>query len=146
MPILNYTTKIEPATTAGEIGALLASAGAAEISTRWADGRPAGMSFTLTGPHGPRLYVLPIEPDGIAEIIRRDKSPNLRPMHRTPEHAERVAWRVARDWIDAQLAIIEARMVTIEQVMLPYLVARDDGATLWQVYREREQAAIGGAS
>lgn len=142
MPILNYTTRIEVAKTAGEISALLASAGAAEISTRHADGRIVGMSFALITPHGERRYTLPIESAGIEEIIRRDKSPNLRPMHRTPEHADRVAWRVARDWLDAQLALIAARMVTIDQVMLPYLITRDDGATLYQVYRERETAAI----
>lgn len=54
-----------------------------------------------------------------------------------PEQAERVAWRVAREWLLAQLAIIEAQMATLDQVMLPYLQV-DGQKTLYAAYRERE--------
>ena len=39
----------------------------------------------------------------------------------TMEHARDVAWRVIRDWLEAQLAIIAAQMAVLDQVMLPYL-------------------------
>ena len=48
---------------------------------------------------------------------------------------------VVKDWIEAVLALIEARMVTIDEVMLPYLKV-DQERTLWQAYQEREQAAL----
>lgn len=57
------------------------------------------------------------------------------------EHATRVAWRVVKDWLEANLALIAAEMATIDEVMLPYLHVGDD-KTLWQAYREREQAAL----
>jgi len=30
--------------------------------------------------------------------------------YRTREHAARVAWRICKDWIEAQLAIVDAEM------------------------------------
>ena len=57
------------------------------------------------------------------------------------EHATKVAWRVVKDWLEANLALIAAQMATIDEVMLPYLHVGDD-KTLWQAYREREQAAF----
>lgn len=40
--------------------------------------------------------------------------------------AARVAWRIVRDWIEAQLALVEVNMVTVPQVFLPYVVMKDD--------------------
>jgi hypothetical protein len=53
-----------------------------------------------------------------------------------------------RDWLEAQLALIAARMATIQEVMLPYLHVGDRGLTLWEEYRQSEQAALppGGVS
>jgi hypothetical protein len=45
--------------------------------------------------------------------------------------AVRTAWRIVKDWTEAQLAIIETRMVTTEQVFLPYAVMRG-GKTLYE--------------
>ena len=62
--------------------------------------------------------------------------------------AERVAWRVIKDWLEAQLALIDAQMATLDQVMLPYLVIDATGKTLYGSYRDREQVALeaGGGS
>ncbi|WP_189339127.1 hypothetical protein [Williamsia muralis] len=40
----------------------------------------------------------------------------MSPKYQTPEHALRVAWRITKDWVEAQLAIIETQMVTPAQV------------------------------
>jgi hypothetical protein len=34
--------------------------------------------------------------------------------------ARRVAWRIVLHWLDAQLAMIQAGLVSLEQVFLPY--------------------------
>jgi hypothetical protein len=56
------------------------------------------------------------------------------------EHAARVAWRVIKDWLEANLALIAAQMATIDQVMLSCLIVGDDDWTLWQAYRDRESS------
>lgn len=38
------------------------------------------------------------------------------------EQALRVAWRIVKDWVEAQLAIVETKMVKTEQVFLPYMM------------------------
>lgn len=48
---------------------------------------------------------------------------------------------MCKDWLEANLALIDAQMATLTEVMLPYLVV-DADRTLWEAYREREQAAI----
>ncbi len=40
--------------------------------------------------------------------------------------AARVAWRIIKDWVAAQLAIVESGMVEIAEVFLPYQLVADD--------------------
>ena len=55
--------------------------------------------------------------------------------------AERTAWRNVRDWVMAQMAIIEAGQVEMEEVFLPYLTD-GRGRTLYQLY-QGGQLALG---
>lgn len=48
---------------------------------------------------------------------------------KTPEQAKRVAWRVLRDWIRAQLSLVEAGNATIHEVMVPWMIT-NDGTTV----------------
>ncbi len=45
--------------------------------------------------------------------------------------AARVGWRILKDWVRAQMAILETEMVEIEQIFLPYMEAKD-GRTLYE--------------
>lgn len=152
--MLNYTTTIAVDKTVAEVSRLLAKAGAASVSTHYDEkGQAAGLGFSLRTPHGVREFSLPVAISGVHGVLKREEALGKFKATRraagtfsSPEHAERVAWRVAKDWLEAQLALIEAQMATLDQVMLPYVVARADGATLYQVYREREQAAIEGGA
>ena len=42
-----------------------------------------------------------------------------------------MAWRIIKDWIEAQLAIVEAEMVEMAEVFLPYAVTKSN-KTLYQ--------------
>lgn len=146
---LNYTTTVPVAQTVGECQGILASAGASSVAVHYEDGQPSGLSFTLKTPHGTRAFTLPVDLDGMQQVLaqankegrlRSDGHKNARLEGR--EHAARVAWRVAKDWLEACLALIAARMTTIETIMLPFLHV-DGDRTLWEAYRDREQAAIG---
>ena len=65
----------------------------------------------------------------------------------TLAQARRTSWRVVRMWLEAQLALIEAGLVDLPQVMLPFMID-DEGRTVYQRFLEREQLALtaGGAS
>lgn len=145
---LNYTTSINVHKTVGEVQQLLAGHGAARIGIDYADGSPVGVAFSLTTVHGPRLFTLPVDVDAMQKLlVQKDRKGELRSgskLTRTSrEQAERVAWRIIKDWLAAQLAIVETEMVSIDQVMLPYLHV-DEQTTLYDRYRERELHAIEG--
>lgn len=51
--------------------------------------------------------------------------------------AYRTAWANIRDWVSAQMAMIDTGMVKPEEVFLPYLQARD-GRTFYEVMTEQQ--------
>jgi len=149
MPTLNYTTTLTVDRTVGDVSKLLARRGVASISTRYdEDGAAVGLGFSMRTPHGERQFMLPVNVDGVWTLLKGDPKVRQRgPKFLVREHAERVAWRVVKDWVEAQVALIDADMASLDQVMLPYLISAPDGRTLYEVYRDREQAALtGGAS
>jgi hypothetical protein len=144
MPLLNYTTKIAATKTAGEVQVLLAKAGARAIMVNYdEDGRPSGLAFQMVTVGGSRTFSLPVDPRKVYDVLLRDNTPrNLC----TPEQAERIAWRILKDWVEAQLAIIATEMVTLDQVMLPYMQQGERGETVYELYRDQQPALTAGAS
>lgn len=136
MPILNYTTTVAAAKTVSQVQTLLAKHGAGTIAVRYEDGRAAGVTFDLETPHGRRAFTLPVDVEAIYQVLVKQR---VQPKYRSLDQAERIAWRIAKDWLEAQLAIIESQMVSLTQVMLPYLHV-DGAKTLYQAYEERESA------
>lgn len=146
MPLLNYTTKVPAATTIGEVQSMLVKAGARQVVADYDDaGTTVGLAFGLMTEYGPRTFCLPVSIDKVEPLLAKQLKgdPSARPFMRTREHAERVAWRILKDWIEAQLAIIATEMVTLDQVMLPYM-ADESGQTVYELYRDRQLALPAG--
>lgn len=146
MPTLNYTTKVSVNQTIAEIQGVLAKHGASRIATDYEYGKPSGIAFALPTPTGVHLFHLPVNVLAVKKLLVNQKAgsngyaKNTRVDDR-PEQAERVAWRVVRDWLMAQLAIIEAEMATMDQVMLPYMQWNADH-TLYEAFRDNELRAL----
>jgi hypothetical protein len=129
MPLLNYTTSIAPQKTVMEIQAALAKAGASAILADYdTDGNIVALSFRLKAEGQDISFKLPTAWQPVMETLKRQR---VSPKYQTPEHALRVAWRITKDWVEAQLAIIETRMVTTAQVFLPYAITKD-GSTVYE--------------
>lgn len=125
---LNYTTKIPASRTAAECLHLLAEAGAHAVSVSYANKEPSGLAFRLDTAGGRRDFNLPVDMMAMRAVINKALHADrphvsLAEFDRmlTAAHARNVAWRVVRDWLEAQLALIAAQMATLDQVMLPYL-------------------------
>lgn len=139
MAIKNYTTTIDVYKSLGEIQGALASHGARKIMVDYdEEGQPVGVAFGIETPVGPRGFLLPANVDGVRAVFAKQK------IRGQDGQAERTAWRNVRDWIMAQMAIIEAGQVEMEEVFLPYLTDRQ-GRTLYQLY-QGGQLAIGDGS
>ena len=144
MPLLNYTTKVSVKKTIGEVQSLLVQAGARQIMAHYDDvGNATGIAFAVETGYGLRSFALPVNAERVHAVLLREKVSST---YQTKEHAERVAWRILKDWLEAQLAIIATEMVTLDQVMLPYM---HDGAgerTVYELYVERQLALPAGAA
>ncbi len=137
MPILNYTTKIDVYKTIGEIQGNLVRHGARKILTDYdGAGRIVSLSFMIDTPTGLLPFQLPTRADRVLAVLHRQKVKCDR------EQAERVAWRILKDWIEAQMAILESEMVTLDEIFLPYVVQGD--RTLYQVFQEKQMLLTGG--
>jgi hypothetical protein len=135
--LLNYTTSVEVERTVGEIARILVGHGASSISTDYLAGRPVSVSFVLVGPRGRDAYRLPTRVDRVRAVLERQRKAGLiAPRHCTAEQAARVAWRILRDWVEAQLAIVAAGMVDLDEVLLPYQL--QEGRTFFEWYAERK--------
>ena len=141
---LNYTTTIPAARTVGECQELLAAAGADAVAVMYSDRKPAGLSFRLSTPAGPRDFAMPVNIDGVQKMLMKaNREKRLRSdghrnaTYETRDHASNVAWRVLKDWLEAQTAMIAAEMATLDEIMLPYLEL-GGGRTLYQAYLESD--------
>lgn len=132
MPLLNYTTKVNVYTTLGEIQGQLVKHGAKKIMQDYDDdGRIVALTFMINTPVGPRGIRLPANVDAVHRVLTKQKVKCDR------EQAERVAWRIVKDWIEAQMAILESDMVQMDEIFLPYMVS-NNGKTLFEEYRKNQ--------
>jgi len=134
MPILNYTTSIEAIKTVGQIQGILVAHGATSILMHYdSDGHLESLSFIVPTPEGDLPIRLPVDVDAVLKVMNRQNIP--RRLQNRPQ-AVRVAWRIVKDWVEAQMAILEAHMVKMEQIFLPYILIKND-KTLFQSFEER---------
>lgn len=140
---LNWTTDVAADKTAFECLAVLGKYGARRIGLTFRDDRmPDGLEFVLMTRWGERAYDLPVDTAAALKVLRKYADDRKIPNYRAnPEQADRVAWRVMKDWLESQLAVIEMGLMDAERVLSPYMLV-DHGKTMLDVYAE-QQPAIG---
>lgn len=125
-----------------EITRRLVEHGATQVLQNYDQGRVVGLAFALPTPRGVQQYRLPVDIAAVEKVMGAYRS-GIPPRYQTTEQAERVGWRILKDWIEAQLAIVATQMVTVDEVLLPYMLL--DGDTIYQHYLSA-QLAIGPGS
>lgn len=145
---LNYTTKIPADRSIAEISQMLAKAGAKKIMHDYDDnGYIVALSFMIELEGKPIGFKLPTDWRPVSQIIadiRRGNTKLSRDVL-TDQHAINVAWRITKDWVEAQLALLETKMVTTQQLFLPYAVTAN-GETLYEHIAQNPQMLIGGGN
>jgi hypothetical protein len=147
-PLLNYTTSVPARRTVSEVQELLVQAGARSVLAEYDDGgHCSAIGFSLRTPLGMRHFRLPVNASAVAKVVAKDLARTKAHVNRrelgSADQAERIAWRIVKDWVEAQLAITRTEMVTLDQVMLPYMTA-PDGRTVYDLYREHALPLEGG--
>lgn len=143
MGLLNYTTKIDADKTAQEIARCLSRHGAQAVLTEYdpKNSYVSAISFRIKIGEQTTAFRLPCDWKPVYAILTKDKKKpsewargNRSLAHWESEHrlqAVRTAWRIVKEWVEAQMALVETQMVTTTEAFLPYAVMRD-GRTLAQ--------------
>ena len=141
MPLLNYTTTVDAAKTVGEIQRHLARRGARGVMVEYdAARRPSAVAFVVATAFGDRTFRLPANLAAVHKTLRMQATGrHIPPRLATEEQAARVGWRIVKDWVEAQMAIVESGMVTMDEVFLPYMLDGKD-RTFYQVVRDQQLA------
>src|SRR5204863_1770450 len=135
----NYTTVIDPEKSIAEIQQILVEHGAAAILAEYENGNVVAISFHIPVDGKPIAFRLPSDWRPVLKVLGQQKEKQRRSGKRSKiqaneDQARRVAWRIVKDWVEAQLAIIELQMATLDQVFLPYALTKD-GRTIYEAVK-----------
>jgi hypothetical protein len=120
MPILNFTTKIDAWKTVNEIQQILSKHGITHINIKNEGSMPIAVSFTIMFRGQPLNFLLPCNHEGVFKALKNDRK--VPHSSKTMEQAVRTSWRIIKDWVQAQMAIVEADISPIEEVFLNRLL------------------------
>jgi len=139
--ILNYTTKISASRTIAEIQQILAAKGAGHVSVDYEDCKATAVVFSVRV--GPTFvnYRLPCNVVGVANALKRER-PHAS-IWRDVDQCERIAWRIVKDWVEAQMALVEAQQAEFGEVFLPYAIDVK-GQTFFQKFKGDQLALTAG--
>lgn len=122
--------------TFDKIQRLLAENGATKVMfdyTRDGSGTLEAISFALDINGKSAGFRLPAMVENVFQILypNHNEYRYKRFVKGWREQAYKTAWANIRDWIDAQLALVQTRQVEMAQVFLPYLIMQG-GQTLYE--------------
>jgi hypothetical protein len=134
MPILDYTTRVEARRTTLEIQDMLVDAGARGVMLEYdAQKQPIALTFQIELQGQWISFRLPSKWQGVFNSLRNNTK--IERKLRTEEHARRVAWRIIKDWTEAQLAMVQAQTAELPEVFLPYAVNPRTSRTLYDEFK-----------
>jgi len=138
MPLLDYTTSVPVARTISQIQAILVEHGARSVMMQYDDrGRINALVFQVSTPSGEVPIRMPINASATHKVLQRQSAKHEIPRRfADEEHAYRVAWRIVKDWVEAQMSLLDTEMVQMDEIFLPYIVTRS-GQTVYQIVAER---------
>ena len=134
MAILNYTTKIKSEKSIMEIQQILVAHGATKIVTDYNEGIPTAVTFGLNLRGRMIAFSLPANYAGVLNSMKKSDVPKR---FLTEEQALRVSWRIIKDWVKAQMALVDAELAEVSEVFLPYAITKK-GNTLFKEIGETD--------
>ena len=149
MALLNYTTTVPVERSISETQKMLSMHGVQGILTEYEGPNVSAVSFRILVSGNMIDFRLPCNWKAVQQVfinknehrIRRNgRLPNRIP--ETQEHSTAVAWRIIKDWVEAQLAIVELNQTTIPQVFLSHAVTTT-GETLGERMLGNPQLLLG---
>jgi hypothetical protein len=123
--IKNYTTEIPVERTMAEIQKLLADNGARGIGLEYdGSGTLKDIFFKIRLQNKELPFRLPAKAERVYQALwgGRQEWEYTRYGDGWKAQAERIAWRICKTWLEAQITLINLEQAKLEEVFLPYLV------------------------
>lgn len=140
-PLLNYSTEVGAARTVAEIEKILSQHGATSIFKQYdKEGMIKALAFTIDTPLGQSSVRLPVDPEATLRVMCKSGS-GVPPRYQNQPQAVRVAWRQIKDWVEAQMALLETEMVKFDQIFLPYI--ETPKGTVYELFKAKESQLLG---
>lgn len=138
MAILNYTTTIDSFKTVSEIEYILMKHKAKSNMKNYDGESITGLSFLIDTGVQQIPVRLPVKVDECLKVLKKEKRENPKKQIKdTRDQAERVAWRIMKDWVEAQMALLDIEMVRFEEIFLPY-IETNNGQTVYERLEESQ--------
>lgn len=138
MAILNYTTTVDSFKTVSEIEYILMKHNAKSIMKNYDGESITGLSFLIDTGMQQIPVRIPVRMDECLKVLKKEKAENPRKQIKdTREQAERVAWRILKDWVEVQMALLDMEMVKFEEIFLPYIEVKG-GQTVFERLEEKQ--------
>lgn len=137
MALLNYTMTVEAYKTVSEIEQMLVKHGAKSIMKQFDDGMITSLSFLINTGVNDIPIKLPIRVDDVLQVLIEQKKMHPKAgIKATKDQANRVAWRILKDWIEVQMALLDIGMVQFEEIFLSYIETAG-GKTIYEKLEEK---------
>ena len=95
------------------------------------------LSFLIDTGNGNIPVKLPVRLDDVFQVLTEQKKAHPKAnIKATREQANRVAWRILKDWIEVQMALLDMQMVKFEEIFLSYIETAD-GKTVYEKLEEK---------
>lgn len=139
MALKNYTTKVPATRSVTEIQEMLQKHGASGVLIEYehGTGRIAGLSFQMTIGEQKIAFKLPLNWRMAQKVMSKEGNKRAE----DDDYCYRVAWRILRDWVDVQMALVEIEMAQMQQIFLPYVIQKG-GKTLYENILENPQLLL----
>ena len=137
MALLNYSTTVDAYKTVAEIEQMLVRHGAKSIMKSYEGEDVTSLSFLIDTGNGNIPVKLPVRLDDVLQVLTEQKKAYPKAnIKATREQANRVAWRILKDWIEVQMALLDMQMVKFEEIFLSNIETAD-GKTVYEKLEEK---------
>jgi hypothetical protein len=112
---------------------------AAILLENGSDKRPSSISFRIQTEFGQMHFQLPARLAQVEKILAA-KHPRTKPTQ-IHEQAAMTGWRIIRDWLEAQLAMIQVGLVTMPEIFLSY-AQFEQGQTVYERLKDQKFSGL----
>jgi hypothetical protein len=138
--IKNYTTDIPVEKTIAEIQKLLAQNGARGIALEYDEsGTIKDIFFKIILNNKELPFRLPAKAEKVYTALHEGTPDHYHTRFgkQWREEAQRIAWRICKTWLEAQITLINLEQAKMEEVFLPYLIMPSD-KTLFETMEQQQ--------